>query len=84
MHYARNLMANLRQAVDDYGKTIVVVLHDINYAAHYADHVVAMQHGRIRHSGATNTVLTGENISALYDMNVEMLSHGGKRVCLYF
>ena len=84
MHYARNLMANLRQAVDDYGKTIVVVLHDINYAAHYADHVVAMQHGRIRHSGATNSVLTAENISALYDMDVEMLSHDGKRVCLYF
>ena len=70
--------------MDDYGKTIVVVLHDINYAAHYADHVVAMQHGQIRHSGATNTVLTGENISALYDMEVEMLSHDGKRVCLYF
>lgn len=84
MHYARNLMANLRQAVDDYGKTIVVVLHDINYAAHYADHVVAMQHGRIRHSGATNEVLSGANISALYDMDVEMLSHDGKRVCLYF
>ena len=84
MHYARNLMANLRQALDDYGKTILVVLHDINYAAHYADHVVAMQHGRIRHSGATNTVLTGENISALYDMDVEMLSHDGRRVCLYF
>ena len=80
MHYARNLMANLRQAVDDYGKTILVVLHDINYA----DHVVAMQHGQIRHSGATNTVLTGANISALYDMDVEMLSHDGRRVCLYF
>ena len=84
MHYARNLMANLRQAVDDYGKTILVVLHDINYAAHYADHVVAMQHGQIRHSGATNEVLTADNIGALYDMDVEMLSHGGKRVCLYF
>ena len=84
MHYARNLMANLRQAVDDYGKTILVVLHDINYAAHYADHVVAMQHGRIRHSGTTNEVLSGANISALYDMDVEMLSHDGRRVCLYF
>ena len=84
MHYARNLMANLRQAVDDYGKTILVVLHDINYAAHYADHVVAMQHGRIRHSGTTNEVLSGANISALYDMEVEMLSHDGRRVCLYF
>lgn len=84
MHYARNLMANLRQAVDDYGKTILVVLHDINYAARYADHVVAMQHGHIRHSGTTNEVLSGANISALYDMDVEMLSHDGRRVCLYF
>jgi ABC superfamily ATP binding cassette transporter, ABC protein len=67
MRYARNLMANLRQAVDD-----------------YTDHVVAMQHDRIRRSGATNEVLTADNISALYNMEVEMLSHGERRVCLYF
>jgi hypothetical protein len=33
-----------------------------------ADHVAAMQHTCIRHSGATNEVLTSENIGALYDI----------------
>lgn len=84
MHHARNLMTNLRQAVDDFGKTIVIVLHDINYAAHYADHVVAMQNGRIIASGATNDVLQAAQISALYGIPVEMVEHRGKNICVYF
>lgn len=84
MHHARNLMGNLRQAVADFGKTIVIVLHDINYAAHYADHVVAMQNGRIIRSGATNDVLQAAHISALYGIPVEMVEHRGKNICVYF
>lgn len=84
MHHARHLMGVLRQAVDDFGKTIVIVLHDINYAAHYADCVVAMQQGRVVASGRTDAVLTAEGMSALYGVSVEMIEHQGKRVCVYF
>lgn len=84
MNHARKLMTNLRQAVADFGKTILIVLHDINYAAHYADHVIAMHDGRIVHSGATREALTVERVSALYDTEVEMIEHHGKPVCLYF
>lgn len=84
MNHARNLMTNLRQAVADFNKTILIVLHDINYAAHYADHFVAMQNGRIVYSGATREALTAERVSALYDTRVEMIEHDGKPVCLYF
>ena len=84
MHHARNLMHNLRQAADDFGKTIIIVLHDINYAAHYADHVIAMQHGRSIHSGKTADVLTAAHISALYDTPVDMIRHNDKSICVYF
>ncbi len=34
MFHARHLMQTLKKAISDWGKTIVVVLHDINYASH--------------------------------------------------
>lgn len=84
MHHARNLMMNLRQSVHDFGKTIIIVLHDINYAAHYADYVIAMQNGKVIHSGNTAQVLQAEHISGLYGTPVDMITHGGKRICVYF
>ena len=42
------MMGRLRDAARELGRTIVVVLHDINFAAHYADHIVAMKDGRGR------------------------------------
>ncbi|WP_298640095.1 ATP-binding cassette domain-containing protein [uncultured Cardiobacterium sp.] len=84
MHHARNLMTTLRHAADDLGKTIIIVLHDINYAARYADTIIAMQDGRITHSGSPDEVLQAVNIATLYDLDVEMIEHEGRRVCLYF
>lgn len=84
INHAKNLMMNLKKAVTDFGKTIVIVLHDINYASHYADYVVAMKSGQIIYSGKTQEVLVAKNISDLYEMPVHMICHCDKNVCLYF
>src|SRR5690606_11311792 len=41
MYYARDLMRKLRDIAESQGKTIVIVLHDINHAATHADRIVA-------------------------------------------
>lgn len=84
MHHARHLMKTLKQAISDWGKTIVVVMHDINYASHYADYIVALQQGRILFHGETLDVLTRQNIEQLYKVNVSMLDVDGKRFCVHF
>ncbi len=83
MHYARNLMQLLRQITDQHKKTIVVVLHDINMAAAYADHVIAMQDGRVLFCGEPNTVFTTENIKQLFHMDVDILDHKGKKLIVH-
>lgn len=84
MYHARHLMQTLQQAISDWGKTIVVVLHDINYASHYADYIVGMKQGGISFHGATKDVLTANNIEQLYNLDVSMLEFENKRFCVHY
>src|SRR5690606_36597287 len=47
MKHAAQMMALLQRAAAELGRTIVIVLHDINFAAHYADHICAVKDGRV-------------------------------------
>lgn len=83
MYYARNLMQLLRELTDKHQRTTVVVLHDINQAAAYADHVIAMQHGQVKFSGSPEEVFTVENIKVLFDMDVDILDYKGKKLIVH-
>lgn len=57
------------------GDTVIVVLHDLNVAAAYADRVTLLQRGRVVASGEPRAVLTAERIGAVYGQDVEVLEH---------
>ncbi|WP_082812944.1 ABC transporter ATP-binding protein [Cellulomonas timonensis] len=48
--------------------TLVAVLHDLNMAFRYADHVIAMKDGRVVATGAPDDIVTAELIGAVYDI----------------
>lgn len=50
------------------GTTIVMVLHDLNLAARYADYLVAMAGGRLHISGQPDEVLTAENVREVFGL----------------
>ena len=50
------------------GTTVVMVLHDLNLAARYADHLIAMRAGRIVAEGAPADVVTQETVSGIFDL----------------
>lgn len=58
----------------DRGTTIVMVLHDLNLAARYADHLVAMADGSIYASGEPSEVLTGETVKAVFGLDSRVIS----------
>lgn len=79
--HARQLMRLLRRIADERRRTAIVVLHDINQAAAYADRIVAMRNGRVIAQGAPEEVL---NVAVLeeifgYRMQVERM-HGKPQV----
>ena len=84
MAHAVGMMRLLRRLVDERGKTVVVVLHDINFASCYADHIVAMKSGRVAHTGSPLEVVRDEVLTALYGIDVSVHEVKGRRLCHYF
>ncbi|MEM9632840.1 MAG: ATP-binding cassette domain-containing protein [Pseudomonadota bacterium] len=83
MHFARNLMHQLRDLADNHGKTIVVVLHEINYAAAHADTIVALKNGQVAVKSKTDTFMTEQNLEQVYDMPVRIRMIDGLKVALH-
>ncbi|HRO16210.1 MAG TPA: DUF2218 domain-containing protein, partial [Paracoccus sp. (in: a-proteobacteria)] len=65
------------------GRSVVTVVHEANYAAAWADHVVAMKDGAVAAEGPTDRVLTEPVLSALYDTPVEVSRHDGRPLVLH-
>ncbi|SAK64336.1 ABC transporter-like protein [Caballeronia pedi] len=51
----------------------VIVLHDINMAARFCDHIVALRHGRILMQGAPGDIMTGPNLESIYGVPMNVL-----------
>ncbi|WP_137170512.1 Fe(3+) dicitrate ABC transporter ATP-binding protein FecE [Marinomonas sp. FW-1] len=64
MHLLRKL--NLQ------GKTIIMVLHDINQAARYCDHLIVMKQGKIITQGAPDSVLTQQLLKEVFSLNAQI------------
>lgn len=84
MAHAVSMMKLLRRLVNERQKTVVVVLHDINFASCYADHIIAMKDGHVAHAGGPLQVVTDGVLSALYGIDVSVHEIKGQRLCHYF
>ena len=83
MSHARALMQRLSELVRLSGKSVVVVVHEVNYAAAWADHIVALKEGRVAASGHPQDVLTEAGLSALYDTPINVAVHDGRPLVLH-
>jgi len=61
-------LMELFAALNRRGRTVVAVLHDLNHAARYADHIIAMKAGRIVAEGAPAAVITAERVEEIFDL----------------
>ncbi len=84
LSHAAAMMALLKRAALELGKTVVVVLHDINFASVHADHIVAMQHGRLFCHGPPEQIITPDVLQRLYGMAITVHSIDGQRIALFY
>lgn len=54
---------------------VVVILHDLNLALRYASQVIALKQGEVLLTGDAKTVLTAENLSHLYNTEIQLIPH---------
>lgn len=84
MKHSVQIMKILRQLVDDLGKTVIIVLHDINFASVYSDRIVALKDGKLVKNGPTHEIINPAALKDIYDMDIPIQEQNGCRICVYF
>ena len=64
---------DLLAELNEQGRTIVMVLHDLNQAARYADTIVALRGGQIVAQGSPEQVITPENLLQVFGLEAEVV-----------
>ncbi|WP_164214552.1 ABC transporter ATP-binding protein [Virgibacillus sp. YIM 98842] len=84
MKHSVQIMKFLRKLVDDLGKTVVIVLHDINFASVYSDRIVALKDGKLVKNGPTSEIINSAALREIYDLDIPIQEQNGCRICVYF
>ena len=84
MKHAMSMMKLLRKAANELGKTVVLVLHDINFASWYSDYIVAMKHGKVVGQGPVAEMIEPAVLSGIYEMDIKVHQIGGQRISVYY
>ncbi len=84
MKHSVQIMKVLRRMVDELGKTVIIVIHDINFASVYSDYIVALKDGRIIKEGATNDIIDRTVLQEVYGMDIHIENIHDNKICVYF
>ena len=84
MKHSVHVMKTLRRLVDELGKTVVIVIHEINFAAQYSDYIIAMKDGKIRYNDDVNTIIRPEILEEIFGIEFDIIEKNSKRICNYF
>lgn len=76
----------LRKLNQEMGITVLIVMHELNNAIKFADHIIGMRAGRVLFSGAPAQAITRENLKLLYDIDAELIwdKEYGYPVCINY
>ncbi|UYG06701.1 ABC transporter ATP-binding protein [Halomonas sp. M4R1S46] len=79
-----DLLDLLSRLAHEHGRTLLLVLHDLNLAAAYADRLVMMRDGRIVTSGTPEAVFTADNLKRVFDLDAHVIRdpHSQALVCV--
>nr|WP_146341939.1 ATP-binding cassette domain-containing protein [Nesterenkonia sp. NBAIMH1] len=84
MQHAAAMMKQLRRAADELGRTIVIVLHDINFAAHYSDRILAMKDGQVVRHGTPAEIMRDEVLSDIFNTEVSVIEGPHGPLAVYY
>jgi iron complex transport system ATP-binding protein len=73
MAHQFDVMDLIQRLNRELGKTIVLVVHDLNLAARYSDYIVALRNGRIVASGEPAEVMTVDTLRAVFDVETHII-----------
>ena len=77
------MMRHLRRAADELGRTIVIVIHDINMAAAWSDEIMALKDGLVVAHGPVAEMMRTDVLSEVYDTPIRVHEIDGELTALY-
>ena len=78
IYHATQMMKLVRRLCDELGKTVILVLHEINLAAFYSDYICAFKSGKIAAWGTVNEVMTPEQLKLIYGVDFQIHEIDGR------
>lgn len=78
IRYQLQILKLVRKLNEEYGMTVIMVLHDINQSLYYSDEIVAMKDGRITAQGKPEEIITSELIKNVYDVELGISAVNGR------
>ena len=82
--HAHAMLQTLRRAADELGKTVVIVVHDINYASCWADQIVAMRDGRVMAVGSPQELVRPDLLREVFDLEIEVTQFRGRPIAHFY
>ena len=77
------MMRHLRHAADEFGRTILTVMHDINFAAKYSDRICAMKHGKIAAFGTVEEIMNAELLTEIFETGIDIIEGPDGPIAIY-
>lgn len=84
MKHSVVMMQHLKRAAAELNRTIVIVLHDINFAGHYADHICAMKHGKVVQFGSPEQIMRDDVLSEVFETPVTVIPGPNGPLAVYY
>ena len=82
--HSLQIMRNIQKLAHEMNKAVVVVIHDINFAACYSDVIIALKKGEIIASGRVEEVIQADVLESIYETPFNIVEVDGKRMCTYY
>lgn len=84
MKHSVEIMKILRNLVDELGKTVIIVIHDINFASCYSDYIVALKDGKVVKDGLAEETIQKEELENIYEIDFKIQNIDNRNICVYF
>lgn len=84
MKHSVEMMKILRNLCDELGKTMVLVMHDINYTSCYTDYIAALKNGKLVKYGKKEDIIKKEILEKIYEIKFDVREINGDKICIYF
>ena len=84
MRHCVKIMKNIKNLARELDKTIIIVIHDINFVSLYADHIIAMKDGKIIKNSKKDDIINEPILKEIYGMDIKVKNIDGENICLYY